>query len=264
MKSPVSYFGSKTRLAPWVVSLIPAHRVYVEPFCGSAAVLFAKSPALHEVLNDAEHNVVNFLSVLRDQPEELEQVCRLTPYSREEFRRADLVERGLSDLERARRFWLRSSQGWLHRSDPEVAWSAPTPVTWASKPDTQQRQVDRFAEAARRLAHVALECRDASWVVAKYGWDEDTVVYADPPYVGLREDAYLVASVTEDEHRRLADVLRATPATVILSGWADPLYDEDLYRDWWRAERANVARASLGSGEMVEVVWSNRPLDGAS
>ena len=38
MKPPFSYFGGKTRLAPWIASLLPPHRVYVEPFAGSAAV----------------------------------------------------------------------------------------------------------------------------------------------------------------------------------------------------------------------------------
>ena len=72
MRPPVTYFGGKSRLAPWIASLLPPHRVYVEPFCGSAAVLFAKAPSTHEVINDRDGNLVNFLRVLRTRPDELE------------------------------------------------------------------------------------------------------------------------------------------------------------------------------------------------
>ncbi len=53
------------RLAADLVSLMPAHRVYVEPFAGSAAVLVAKPRATHKVLNDVDGLLVNFYRVLR-------------------------------------------------------------------------------------------------------------------------------------------------------------------------------------------------------
>jgi hypothetical protein len=34
VKPPFAYYGGKGRLAPWIVTLLPAHRVYVEPFAG--------------------------------------------------------------------------------------------------------------------------------------------------------------------------------------------------------------------------------------
>jgi DNA adenine methylase len=52
VKPPFTYYGSKGRMAPWIASLLPEHRLYFEPFAGSAAVLFAKPPRIHEVLND--------------------------------------------------------------------------------------------------------------------------------------------------------------------------------------------------------------------
>src|SRR4051794_15717834 len=71
LKPPIPYFGGKARIAPWIVSLMPPHRVYVEPFAGSAAVLFAKARATHEILNDVDGEVVNFFRVLRERPEDL-------------------------------------------------------------------------------------------------------------------------------------------------------------------------------------------------
>ncbi len=38
MKTPLTYYGGKQQLASKIVSLIPEHRIYCEPFIGGAAV----------------------------------------------------------------------------------------------------------------------------------------------------------------------------------------------------------------------------------
>lgn len=42
MKPPFSYYGGKQRMASKIIPYIPKHTVYVEPFCGSATILFKK------------------------------------------------------------------------------------------------------------------------------------------------------------------------------------------------------------------------------
>lgn len=81
---PIGYFGSKVKVAPRIVDLLPPHRGYVEPYAGSPSVLLAKMPAPFEVVNDIDQDLVTFWRVLRDQPEDLTRVCSLTPHSRVE------------------------------------------------------------------------------------------------------------------------------------------------------------------------------------
>lgn len=125
LKPLVPYHGGKGRLAPWIVSLLPPHRVYVEPFAGSAAVLLAKAPSTHEILNDLDRNAMTFYRVLRDRAEDLELACRLTPYARDEFAAATLDDDGIDDLERARRWWVRTNQSFAHTASDRTCSPRP-------------------------------------------------------------------------------------------------------------------------------------------
>lgn len=76
----------------------------------------------------------------------------------------------------------------------------------------------------------------------------------------VRERNYRREMLSEDGHRELASTLHECVATVVLSGYASRLYDEVLFRDWYRVELA-AATSQGGSYEVrTEVLWSNRPL----
>ena len=85
MKTLLKYPGAKNRLAPWIVSHIPQHKVYCEPFLGSGAVFLNKEPAYNEILNDLDDDIYNFFKVVREQAEELCRLIEATPYSRAEY-----------------------------------------------------------------------------------------------------------------------------------------------------------------------------------
>ena len=79
MKPPLAYYGGKTSIAGRIVSLLPEHGHYVEPFAGSPAVLLAKPPSRMETVNDIDRDLMLFWRVLRDRPADLERACLLTP-----------------------------------------------------------------------------------------------------------------------------------------------------------------------------------------
>lgn len=109
MDCVLKYPGAKNRLAPWIVQYIPKHKVYLEPFAGSLAVLFHKPRCHIETVNDINEEVINFFRILRDFPEELERLLKCTPYSRTEYQRAfELTD---DPMEKARRFCIRCWMG---------------------------------------------------------------------------------------------------------------------------------------------------------
>lgn len=267
--APFTYYGGKARLAQRIVELMPPHRVYIEPFFGSGAVFFAKPPATHEILNDLDGNVVTFFRVLRERPADLERACALTPYAREEYQ-ASTLDVDLDDMERARRFWVRVNQSFGQTAGRQTGWS----VTTAHRtpvPSTVLSRLGRFSAAAVRLAQAALECRNAVDLVERLA-TPDAVIYADPPYLAAvragrnrhRPDDYRCDMGEPRDHERLAEVLRATPATVLLSGYPSPLYDR-LYADWWHMDFSVTVHSSnavtVARGARTERLWANRPLD---
>jgi DNA adenine methylase len=272
VKAPIAYYGGKTGLALRIIDLMPPHRVYIEPFFGSGAVFFAKPPATHEILNDLDGNVVCFFRMLRDRPEDLERVCALTPYAREEYELAG-EETDVDDLERARRFWVRVNQG-FSRTGGRTGWSATTARTQSTAMAALGR-IGRFSPAASRMARASWECCDAVDLVDRLA-TPDAVIYADPPYLATtrrggtrgrargRAEDYRHDMGRPEDHERLAEVLRATSATVLLSGYPSPLY-EALYADWWHVDWLVNVHASnavtAARGKRIERLWSNRALD---
>lgn len=266
MKPPFSYYGGKMGLAREIVNLIPPHRVYIEPFFGSGAVFFAKEPAPHEIINDLDDRVVTFFRVLRDRPDELERVCTLTPHARTEYLAARAADDDADDLEVARRFWVSVNQSFAKTANADTGWSVTVSRNSPVAASIFSR-LGRFGPCAERLAQAAIENTDAVSLIDRFAVSDDTVVYADPPYVtstrvGRKHRASDYAhEMTDDDHRELARALKETPATVILSGYPSPLYDE-LYEGWWYRDFRAVAHSSNARrGDRtgrVERIWMNR------
>jgi len=258
VKPPLAYYGAKVTLAERIVSLLPAHRHYVEPFAGSLAVLLAKAPTELETVNDIDGDLMTFWRVLRERPADLERMCVLTPHARAEHEAS--YEPSADDLERARRVWVRLTQGragtlrrtgWKFYTDPDG--------TSSSMPRYLAGYSARIQPAAARLARVSLECRPALDVIKAYGSEPQCLIFADPPYLGsTRAAGYQHEMVTDGEHQDLAQALAKALAAVVVCGYPSPLYDE-LYAGWHRHEIATATGQSQEWTARTEVLWSNRP-----
>lgn len=267
MRPPFRYFGGKEGLSPWILEHLAAipHDTYVEPFGGSAAVLMAKPPVKNEVLNDLDGDVALFFRVLRERTDELIDALLLTPYSRGEFHycQDQLDREDLDELERARAIFMVLNGGFaarLHRS----GWS-----TSVKKGNNRALsilgRVEHLPAIAERLRGVIIDNRPASVVVPLYG-TKSALIYCDPPYVHstLGDRAGYRQTMSDDEHRELAELLHASPAAAVLSGYHCDLYDE-LYGDWERVELETTSATAAGSSvddyRRTEVLWTNRPVD---
>lgn len=262
IKRPVlRYHGGKFKLAKWIISHFPEHRVYCEPFAGAASVLLQKPRTYSEVINDMDGEVCNVFRVLRDptQARELERLLRLTPFARIEFDAAYLA--AADPIEQARRSIVRSFMGFgsaAHNSDHKTGFransnrSGTTPAhDWCNYPNV-------LTEFTARLMGVVIENRAAAEIIQQHDSFE-TLHYVDPPYPlstrnSLRKNGCYRFEMTDDDHRALASVLYEVFGMVVLSGYPCELYDRELFPDWQRIERPSFAD---GAEPRTEVLWLN-------
>jgi DNA adenine methylase len=260
MRAPFAYFGGKMGMAQRIISLMPPHRVYMEPFFGSGAVFFAKPKVSVEILNDLDDGVVSFFRALRDDPDELERLCALSPHARSEFDAG--LEPTDDPMEQARRFWVRVNQSFAKTAGGNTGWSVTTARN-QSVPGSIRSRVGRFAATADRLMGASIERCDAADLIDRLAGRE-ALAYVDPPYLSAtrsdRDSDYTVDMGDEESHRRLAKALHNTPASVILSGYPSPLYD-DLYGGWHRIDIPVHVHSSnavtVKRGQRTEVLWLN-------
>ena len=178
MIGPLPYIGGKNRLARMIISLLPQHITYVEPFAGGAQVLFHKAPSNVEVLNDLDYDIVNFFRVCQWHFDELIRYLRYGFASRKlhELHLATNPDT-LTDIQRAGRFFYlqKNSFGGL-----VVKQGFHYGVT-----HSQNYNPDRIPEiieqAHKRLARVQIESLPYDQVLQKYD-RPTTVFYLDPPY----------------------------------------------------------------------------------
>lgn len=250
----VRYHGSKFRIAPWIISYFPEHKVYVEPFGGGAGVLLKKERSYAEVYNDLDKEIVNLFRVARDKGKKLGEYLKLTPFSREEYFKA--YESGGTDVERAAKTVIKSIMGFGSdsirqksgfRSDSHRSYTTPA-HDWKNYPAA-------LNEIIERLRGVVIENLPAVEVIKKFD-REDTLFYIDPPYLHSTRQSSKRYSIemTDEEHEELSKILHKVKGKVVLSGYDSELYRR-LYPDWACTKKKVLAD---GAKPREECLWINR------
>lgn len=227
--SIVPYMGGKTKMAKWIISNLPDHEYYVEPFGGGAAVLLNKPRSQIEVYNDLDSDVVNFFDVLRNRPGELAEFTKAVPFAEEIHERWSERwfngERPDDDLKRAGMWmFLRYSQ--FNGKAGTKSGFKREPVVEESHgqvADVWRQAPERIRETAERLQGVSIVNDTFQNVIDRYD-SPQTLFYCDPPYYGT-EHYY-----TEDaDHDELYDKLTDIEGDAVVSYTDIP---PGLYEGW--------------------------------
>ena len=210
MIGPLPYIGGKNRLATEIISLLPEHTTYVEPFAGGAQVLFHKQPSRVEVINDLDFDIVNFFRVCQLHSEELVRYLRFTLVSRtwHSLYAAEHAA-GLTDVQRAARFFYlqKNSFGGLVL-EQKFHYGVTHPSNY-----NPERIPEILEKTHQRLQRVQIESLPYEQVLEKYD-RPTTLFYVDPPYFGRRLYRH---NLGDAEFETLAGRLTALQGKFILS-----------------------------------------------
>ena len=238
VNSFISWIGGKKLLRKAILEQFPEQGTfdrYIEVFGGAGWILFSKeSHAKMEGYNDVNNELVNLFRVVKYHPEALQKELDWILMSREEFFKAIQPARGLTDIQRAARFFIAIKESF--GTDCH---------SFGVRPKNMQNAIIFLRRASDRLRNVVIENVDFERLIKTY--DRPTsLFYLDPPYYGAEN--YYVGGF--NAHTRLRDILGQIHGSFVLS-YNDCVEIRKLYKDFEIIElqRAHNLTAVGGGGK---------------
>lgn len=247
MKAIFSLIGSKAFLVRKLISILPDHERYIEPFAGGARLFFAKEPSSIEILNDKNNCLVNLYRVIQndEKRQRLIKLLNETPYSRSVFQRWKSEGIPQDDIEKAGRYFFLCKASFAG-DVLKGGFACPSRSTTRNPAQTYQNSIDALEHIAKRLKGVTIECLDYKDCISRYD-SESSLTYVDCPYYGS-EHYYSKDSFSQEDHYRLAELLHGIKGKAMVSHYQNSLYDE-LYKGWNRCEYQSFKGSHKSEGE---------------
>lgn len=256
MATALTYPGGKNGAGvhQQIISQMPEHRVYIEPFLGSGAILRRKLPAALNIGVDLDREM---LVRVREELQRQGTRCPdpIALHSDTGLLLANLA--GGID-KRSRLAASGESAGKIAESSDAYRRESVNPpmADPASLRFARAAGIAESGEASDRDSRCWFLHGDALTVLREYPWSGRELVYCDPPYPmvarGCVGRAYYKHELTEDQHVELVHLLKLLPCQVMLSGYWSELYDVAL--SGWRVHQY---RTTTRGGGVTERLWMN-------
>ncbi len=258
LRPAVKWHGGKAYLARQIVSMLPAHETYVEPFAGGLSVLLNKPRSAREIVGDLNADLVGLYRCLQDHGRELIERLGAIPYEPGSF--AWSLESGVNDdsVTAAARFLVkhRFSRGGLGKT---FAWSERLRGGQPGDKNAWETILDELPRITARLEGVEVYHGAALDLIRRHD-GADTLFYLDPPYLPESRTARKTYAheMSSQDHSSLLAAIAGARGMIVLSGYHSTLYDRAIGL-WKRYETELPNNAGQGRSKQrrVEVVWMN-------
>lgn len=258
MKTPITYYGGKQKLASRIIKLIPKHTLYCEPFIGGGAIYFSKPPSEVEVINDTNKELINFYRVVQSDFVSLEKEVRISLHSRTLHDDAKTIKNAphlFTELKRAWAIWVLASQSFASKLDGP--WGYDIKGNTTSKKIKNKRE--SFTEdIAIRLQQTQIECTDALRIITSRD-AKDSFFYCDPPYYNSDMGHY--DGYTIEDFEMLLRSLSKIEGKFLLSSYPSELLDKFTKKlGWYQLSYQQEVTISNNTGKRkakTEVLTAN-------
>ena len=227
---PIKSQGIKTKLIPWIAEIVPSvSGRWIEPFLGTGVVAF-NSEFNQAILNDSNPHIINFYKGVQAQ---IITAPLLKHYLEEEGEKLSKADNNGYDyyLEVRERFnkegyspydfifLSRAGFNGMMRFGKKGNWNIP----FCKKPERfAQAYVTKITNQLKLVSQVIRP--EPNWIFYNKSFEEiipiateNDLIYCDPPYYGRHVDYY--NGWTENDEKRLFELLSNTKAKFILSTW---------------------------------------------
>lgn len=251
MNNPLlRYFGGKFKMSSQIIELFPPHGIYVDVFGGSASILLQKHRSSKEVYNDLNREVFIFFKVLRENPDQLQHLLKMTPYCKLEYEAAHEPQH--TEMEIARTFFIRSwmgvgGAGIKHRSGFRKSYRQDIVPEW-----NYQSAIDLIPQAVERLRGVVFENLDFLQIIKDYDGPQ-TLFYLDPPYLAETRtgNQKYKHEFTPADHTAMLQLVTQAKGNFVISGYKSQLYEQ--YLGAWNQKK--VESPTSGQNTRTEIIW---------
>lgn len=229
---------------------VPDHKIFISEFCGACHFELSKKDVPFELVNDKNDQLVNFLLMLRDRPEELYLKCEGLPYSESLYNKYKFEPLTDNPLENAVRFYYIVRAGFSGGGHKYKTGFSVSIRQGGSKAKAYRNSLSLMQQMADRIKTWHILNRDFEDVARKYDHKE-SFHFMDPPYFGC-EDLYKGGFKVED-HERLRNTVEDLKGKVMICYYDHPEIRK-LYKGWTIHEfdtRSNIRPREVG--EKLEV-----------
>lgn len=236
MKTPITYYGGKQRMIGKILPMIPAHRIYCEPYFGGGAIFFAKGKSYLEVINDINDRLITFYEVCQNEKmfAKLMELVRQTLHSERYYKTAYQwwlnPDRCYGNkVELAWAVWIVTNMSFT--GSPFGGWKWDNGTSGSHSGIVMEHCRLAFTPALHeRLKNVQISSRDASLVIQQRD-SEETFFFLDPPYPGCEQKHY--SGFTFDHLQQLLDLLMVIKGKFILCNFQSKMLDEYIKKAGW-------------------------------
>ena len=232
---PIKCQGIKTKLTPWIRSVIPAgfEGRWIEPFMGSGVVAFNIRPR-RALLADSNPHLIAFYQAIADGVVTPSATRRFLEREGAELLRSD-GESYYTARERFNRlhdpldflFLNRSCFNGLIRFNRKGEFNVP----FCHKPNRfAQAYITKICNQVKAVAETltigdySFVCQDMADTIGEAV--EGDLLYCDPPYIDRHSDYFNAWG--DDNERELSRLLSDTPSDFILSTWHSNRYRQNV------------------------------------